>query len=322
MPTEKECILCKDKALYEHVGPLNQKIFYNCPNCGQFYVSEVFDDYDIDVHNNIAKHLLSGYIREMNDSGHRDIMITSENFKIMLESPLIPHSPMEKLEKLLLWYFIQTSYFGEFIKLNIKPSICYAVNVSELESYYRLIIDKYLIRFIKGGQLMNGTQQVYLSFEGHRMCKEINVKVDISSSRAFVALWFNDEMNSVYNNAIKPAIESEECGKFKAFRVDNHEHNNDITDEIIAGIKKSRFIIVDLTGYRGGVYYEAGFAKGLGKPVILTCRKDWFDGQLDDNGRIIKEKVHFDINHLNIIVWENELDLKNRLELRIKATIL
>ena len=33
-----------------------------------------------------------------------------------------------------------------------------------------------------------------------------------------------------------------------------------IPSEIISEIKRSKFMIADLTGYRGGVYYEAGFA--------------------------------------------------------------
>ena len=39
-------------------------------------------------------------------------------------------------------------------------------------------------------------------------------------------------------------------------------------------------------GARGGVYFEAGFALGLGKTVFLTCREDR------------TKAVHFDIDHL------------------------
>jgi nucleoside 2-deoxyribosyltransferase len=58
-------------------------------------------------------------------------------------------------------------------------------------------------------------------------------------------------------------------------QIDNVEHVNDINDEIIGQIRRSRFVVCDLTGYRGGVYFEAGFAYGLGLDVIYTCRKDW-----------------------------------------------
>jgi hypothetical protein len=39
---------------------------------------------------------------------------------------------------------------------------------------------------------------------------------------------------------------------------------------------------------------EAGFAEGLGKPVIYTCKKEAFE----------KEGTHFDTNHHLTVVWE------------------
>ena len=53
-------------------------------------------------------------------------------------------------------------------------------------------------------------------------------------------------------------------------------------------------MIADLTGNRGGVYYEAGFAEGLGIPVILTCKENEIDN------------VHFDLKQKNILIWTDE----------------
>lgn len=79
-------------------------------------------------------------------------------------------------------------------------------------------------------------------------------------------------------------------------------------------------MVADLTGYRDGVYYEAGFAEGLGLPVIYTCHKKWLEGVPGKN----IEKVHFDINHKNIITWEEDKleDFKARLINRINAVII
>ena len=38
----------------------------------------------------------------------------------------------------------------------------------------------------------------------------------------------------------------------------DHEHINRIGDEIISQIRRSKFLIADFTGHRGGVYFEAG----------------------------------------------------------------
>ena len=87
------------------------------------------------------------------------------------------------------------------------------------------------------------------------------------------------------------------------------EHNNDITDEIIAEIRKSRFLVADFTRQRGGVYFEAGFAKGLEIPVIFTCKEDEID------------QVHFDTRQYNHILWKDPEDLYLKLKMRILATL-
>jgi len=99
-------------------------------------------------------------------------------------------------------------------------------------------------------------------------------------------------------------------------------------------------MVCDLTGYRGGVYWEAGFAYGLGLEVIYTCRKDWIKAEplkgpkgkvinelSDSNGNKIeikKDGIHFDLEHRNRIDWE-ETDLngfEDKLKKRIKAVII
>ena len=56
-------------------------------------------------------------------------------------------------------------------------------------------------------------------------------------------------------------------------RIDHIEHINRIDDEIIAQINASRFVVADFTGHRGGVYFEAGYALGLGLPVFWSRRE-------------------------------------------------
>jgi nucleoside 2-deoxyribosyltransferase len=89
------------------------------------------------------------------------------------------------------------------------------------------------------------------------------------------------------------------------------QHNNRIDDEIAAMIRRSKFIVADFTGRRGGVYFEAGFALGMGLPVIWVCSKD----ELKD--------VHFDTRQYNFIVWEEGKleECKKALQYRIEATI-
>lgn len=315
-----KCILCGREVGTEERFATNE-FFFDCPNCGRFSCSlELLED-AAHFLTDYNKPLLSGYIRERTERSKEKgpvIKLDRSNITEMLESPIIPRTVSEKMDKLILFFDRKTHYLMQMVEVhshNNGSAICYAHNDTELKGLLRALKDDGFIRDSGG---MDGCY--YLTVKGHDRAEKLKKKVS-ESDTAFVAMWFHDQMDSAYDNAIKPAIESKECGHFKAFRVDEKEHNNDITDEIIAEIKASRFVVADMTGYRGGVYYEAGYARGLGKEVIITCRKDWFEGEEKD-GEWVKERIHFDINHLNIIVWETEEELKERLINRIRATIM
>ena len=148
-----------------------------------------------------------------------------------------------------------------------------------------------------------------LTVEGHAHLEALEHTVT-ASSRAFVAMWFDDSMSDAWEGGIGPAIKD---AGYEAIRIDRKEHANKIDDEIIAEIRRSRFVVADFThgdgGARGGVYYEAGFAHGLDIPVIFTCRQD------------VLEKVHFDTRQYNHIVWQEPGELRHRLATRIAAVI-
>ncbi len=131
-------------------------------------------------------------------------------------------------------------------------------------------------------------------------------KTNEVDKQVFVAMWFDSSLETVWREGFQKAIE--ETG-YQALRIDLHEHNEKICDSIIAEILKSRFLVADFTGHRGGVYYEAGFAKGIGMDVIWTCKEDEI------------EKTHFDTRQYNHIVWNDEKDLYEKLKRRIEATI-
>lgn len=94
---------------------------------------------------------------------------------------------------------------------------------------------------------------------------------------------------------------------YNAIFIDEVQHNDFITPELLKYIKDSKFVVADLTHQNNGAYFEEGYAMGLGKPVIQLCKKD--------------VKLHFDIAQKNTIMWETEEDIPQKLCNRIKATI-
>lgn len=78
-------------------------------------------------------------------------------------------------------------------------------------------------------------------------------------------------------------------------------------------LRRSRFTIAELTDDNSGAYWEAGYAEGLGRPVIYTCGKGFFDGP----------GTHFDTNHHQTIVWESGAldDAAAQLKAMIRVTL-
>lgn len=132
-------------------------------------------------------------------------------------------------------------------------------------------------------------------------------------NQIFVAMMFSAETSSTYEQVYKPVIQSL---NYAAMRIDEKQFNGSIIGEITSEITNSIALIADLTGNRGGVYYEAGIARGLqlcNHPIklVLTCRRDFFDS----------ERVHFDVSGDNIVLYENDNDLKNKLSMRLKVVL-
>jgi nucleoside 2-deoxyribosyltransferase len=134
-------------------------------------------------------------------------------------------------------------------------------------------------------------------------------KTEVGNKHAFVAMWFDESMNDYYKDGIKKAIE--EAG-YVPVRIDLQDFNEKICDEIIAEIKRTKFLIADFSKLRSGVFFEAGFAKGLGREVIFTVRE----------ADIEELKLHFDTRQYNHIVYNSPEDLRKKLYNRICATIV
>ena len=90
-------------------------------------------------------------------------------------------------------------------------------------------------------------------------------------------------MQETYDAEIAPGIRD---AGYAPFRVDDPPTNKGISDTILAQIRAAEFVVADFTGQRQSVYFEAGFARGLGREVIWCCRDDEL------------KNLHFDIKHL------------------------
>jgi len=254
-----------------------------------------------------------------------------------------PLDALEKMDNALLNLDKTSEGVGFRMKINVDIDFPYyhCKQPGELLNVLIFLVEE---GYIDAEDRRNPRNKLYIVTKGYERLRELKRR-RLDSRQCFVAMWLAPEMNEVYEKAIVPAIEYIEEGqiesRFKALRIDNKEHTNDINDEIIAEIRRSRFMVCDLTGYRGGVYFEAGFAYGLGLEVIYTCRKDWIEEEAlkGANEKVVeklkgvesgneieikKEGIHFDLEHRNRIAWtEDDLEgFEEALRVRVQAVIV
>ena len=94
----------------------------------------------------------------------------------------------------------------------------------------------------------------------------------VDAGYAFIAMRMNPEDHTLVDvlDAVKEA--AKRCG-VRAERIDEPQSNERITDRILESIQKAKYVIVDLTNSRPNVFFEAGYAHGIGKIPIYFARQ-------------------------------------------------
>ena len=137
-----------------------------------------------------------------------------------------------------------------------------------------------------------------LSADGHGYYEELR-RGRSQSKIAFMAMPFgNETLDKIYLNQLKPAVE--ETG-FSLMRLDERPKMGIIDNHMELAIRKSKFVLAELTDRNPGVYWEAGFAEGMSKPVIYLCERSVFE----------KERTHFDTNHRQTVPWSEATIVKD-----------
>lgn len=176
----------------------------------------------------------------------------------------------------------------------------------EFEFYLKHLEASELIEFEEEGRHLASLPAFYLTPSGWDHVLGTSAS-SAQHGRVFVAMWFHESMYDAYETGIKAALKST---GYLPVCMNETLQNDDINFAILAEIRRAQFVIADITGARGGVYFEAGFAKALGKDVFFTCRRDRFD-----------QDKHFDTEHFHHTTWETPNDLARRLREKILALL-
>ena len=318
MDSTERCLIWSDWEAYgvRQDGSRFVVVFLDSPRAGGSYEISLIARFELDVLSPVERARLTTWLVDQRSMGTIRPTITSEVLSYLKTRRSLPAHM--RADRLLRFIADQTGAVGNSydIRSGSKPG-AYAWSESVSEGEIGFLID-YLV---KVGWLDARERVTFrtlgdydipavlrVTVGGHSHIREVTMNLD--AAQAFVAIWFDDSTDAAYDHGIKPAIEQ---AGYSAMRIDRKLDLDKIDDEIIAEIRRSRFLVADFThgsgGVRGGVYFEAGFAQGLGIPVIYTCRTDMVD------------KLHFDTRQYAHIVWERPEDLQVALKDRIVARI-
>lgn len=123
----------------------------------------------------------------------------------------------------------------------------------------------------------------------------VGMAFDVSSSKS-------DVYQAIRRTCEKVGLESH--------RVDDRLDSGPIPVQILKAIEDAEFLIFDLSVERPNVYYELGYAHGVGnrsEEIALIARRG--------------SELHFDVAHLRILVYESAIDLEEKLEPVLKHMI-
>ena len=225
------------------------------------------------LHDAYIKARLTSWLIEQRSPGAECPKITETEIKGALDRQ--PLSVAERADRLLKYFQRKTQYPGksfEYDEYMDEDSEHFLQIMAWSESINREETDFFVDYLRKRGwieQTILGSLTTFrLTVDGYVHLAELERTI-VDSSQAFAAMWFDDSTTAAWEDGIKPAIENT---GYTPMRIDQKEHVNKIDDQIIAEIRRSRFIVADFThgdeGVRGGVYYEAGFAHGLNRNFI------------------------------------------------------
>jgi hypothetical protein len=308
------CPLCHGEVVESGSRGFDKKDF-NCMVCGKFTLSGT-------ACSRVREHfgpgttqaaILSHTIRKMQRENEWPAL-TWDDVQRLANENTVP-SAAEQSDNFLRWLGDNLRAPGELVNVTFErvKAIVGAITGEGANFIVRSLLDQDLLD--AEGHSSHHLRQatvatLTLSLKGWQRYETIRRGAS-DSRKAFMAMKFGDTtLDSVFRDCFKPAVA--QTG-FNLVRLDEKPSAGLIDDRLRVEILSSRFLIAELTNDNLGAYWEAGYAEGLGKPVIYTCEKGFFN----------HAKTHFDTNHHLTVIWDNTglNEASESLKATIRATL-
>jgi hypothetical protein len=270
------------------------------------------DGRGIDVPRSIISHVL----RKRAD---KRTPLTCEILASVVKNNSLP-TPAEQASNLMLYLRDHLSSPGVFVKMPGQPGTPQQKNIygllgiktgsdewNDLHFLVTSLGEQQLLKVNFGKEMTTqGVRQIpegmSLTLAGWQKAEELRRSVK-DSRKAFVAMEFPSPektgenyffQNMLLDRYLVPAVKQAGYDLANALRSEPKAGNLHARLEV--EIRAARFVVAEISQHNNGAYWEAGFARGLGKPVIYMYNKAI--GKSD--------RPHFDVGSDLYIPWEED----------------
>lgn len=290
----------------------------NCPVCGAYEITgtaiDVVAMWNISDDTRTA---IAFTIRRMTDRAEMP-RLTSDVLQ-QLKQGVALLRPENLLDEAVLWFGNHSTHVGQ--RFQVSSPEYRAVLGAWNNPAFNFVAEWMIASGLFHGIRPKGLRDVALPMaECYLMPAGWHRYTELTNSRTtnrfgFMAMNYGDaELDTIVRDHF--AVEVRKTG-FDLRRLDEGQGAGLIDDQLRVAIRTARFLVCDLTHGNRGAYWEAGFAEGLGRPVIYTCRRDIFQDRLHEH------HPHFDTKHMVTVPWDaaDPVPAARRLKDTIRATL-
>lgn len=327
------CPICGTQLEHE-MKDMNSTYYVDCDTCGRFALDEdYYDDEITNLRAEISKSQIASYL--FYHKGHfplpflgGDGVTALSPFRVVSVKEIknwYPQTFSGKVDVFLLGLAGRLNFIGEPIRFSYEQlcSACFVnrapggpmgthpdVIRSQAEFFESYLVDQGYTKEVANGFIIQpkGLERIDALQQENRS----------GGKNVFVSMSFSDNTRQT-REAIRNAIID---AKYSPEFIDEIIHNKQIVPEMFRLIRESRCLILEISDPNYGAYYEAGYALGLGKEVIICCSKEVFTKKYETADEKKFERYlrpHFDIAQKQILIWESYEDLRKKLAEWIKA---
>ena len=266
MVHEKDpCPICHNqpnKVLHTDIPGLN---FTDCPRCGYFFIYLTAVPWASNYScGKRQRAIASSTIRNM-----QHYTITMENYEELFARP--DKSVLEKIDNLLLFLERSTETLASQLMFSASDlalqAECWALDAKEIHAMLLFLKKQDKIEWVPPVSIGNATDtpnthRASITYKGWEYIENLRMAKTVSN-QGFVAMWFNEEVNNIFDNVLRPAIEG---AGYSAMRIDKKNTLTALTMKLYG-----RFGEAALSSQTQPAI-EAAFTTRQDLPTVWGCR--------------------------------------------------